>query len=133
MQIDQVETKDLATAYDSRPWIKHYPPDVAHSLTYPEQTVWGLLEEIAKQYGDKTAYIFQNYGMSFRQLQRSAARMSAATGVSVEEFSALNYATKLTGGTTSQLSKALVTLSKAVAICAFFSSNSSFGAETFVR
>jgi len=78
MQTETATTRDSAAPYDARPWLEHYPPDVPASIPYPHQSIWEALEDIASRYGDRTAFVFQNYGMSYRQLLRSSARMSAA-------------------------------------------------------
>jgi long-chain acyl-CoA synthetase len=69
---------DNASAYDAKPWLAHYPSDVPESLEYPEQTIWDLLEETVAVYGNRGAFVFQNYGMTFGQLKTYAERMSGA-------------------------------------------------------
>ena len=78
MQTESPTSAQFAEVYDSRPWLRQYPPDVPASIDYPRQSIWQSLEETVRTYGDNTAFVFQNYGMSYRQLLRSAARMSAA-------------------------------------------------------
>src|SRR5436309_13301940 len=73
-----------AEAYDSRPWLERYPRDVPRSIDYSEQSIWELLEEIVAQHGDRPAFVFQDYVMSFSRLLAHADRFSAAlarTGV----------------------------------------------------
>ncbi len=69
-------------AYDSKPWLGQYPPEVPPTLTYPDQTIWGLLEETAGKYGNSPAFVFQDRTISFRQLKRHAERLSAALSAS---------------------------------------------------
>jgi len=76
-----VQTDSLAdpvAAYDARPWLKQYPPDVLPSLDYPAQTIWELLEVTTRGYGQRAAFIFQNHAMSFERLRRDSARMAGA-------------------------------------------------------
>jgi long-chain acyl-CoA synthetase len=65
-------------AYDARPWLGQYPPDVDRSLEFPEQTIWELLDETAARFPDRQAFIFQHRALTFRQIRREAERMAAA-------------------------------------------------------
>lgn len=73
-----------AAAYDARPWLQQYPPDVPPSLEYPHQTVWQLLEETVKLYPDEAAFVFRNQVISYRRLSRWSQNLAgslAARGV----------------------------------------------------
>lgn len=65
-------------AYDAKPWLAEYPPDVPSSLSYPERSIWDLLEETVSRYAERTAFVFQNRDMSYRQLRRHSEHMAAA-------------------------------------------------------
>jgi long-chain acyl-CoA synthetase len=67
-----------AAAYDARPWLAQYPADVPGSLNYPDISIWQLLEQTLDGYGDHGAFVFQNNGMTFRQLRDQAAAMAGA-------------------------------------------------------
>jgi len=66
------------TPYDRRPWLSQYPPDVAPSLELPSESIWDVLENTVKRFGDRSALVFQNFGMTYRELRDHAARMSSA-------------------------------------------------------
>ncbi len=66
------------TPYGRRPWLSQYPPDVAPSLELPSESIWDVLENTVNGYGDRSALVFQNFGMTYRELRDHAARMSSA-------------------------------------------------------
>ncbi|HEX6508118.1 MAG TPA: long-chain fatty acid--CoA ligase [Chloroflexota bacterium] len=82
MKVEGKAPGSEASIYDERPWIQHYAPGVAPSLDYPRQSIWGLLEDSVQRYGDSSAFVFQNFGMSFKQLHSHAYKMSAALAAS---------------------------------------------------
>ncbi|GAV24603.1 long-chain-fatty-acid--CoA ligase [Carboxydothermus islandicus] len=49
------------------PWVKHYPPHVPLSLTYPETPLYELLKQTAQKV-NKTALIFFNKKLSYSEL-----------------------------------------------------------------
>jgi long-chain acyl-CoA synthetase len=51
---------------------------VAAHLLYPDGTIWELLETTVELYGDRNAFVFQNYAMTYRQLHAHAVAMSGA-------------------------------------------------------
>jgi long-chain acyl-CoA synthetase len=69
------------TPYDSRPWLKEYPRDVPPALDIPRQSVWDVLEDTVKRHGDRSALVFQNFAMTYKQLRNHSARMSSALRV----------------------------------------------------
>ena len=78
MQTETRVSEGNAAAYDSRPWLRQYPPDVPRSVAPVERTIGDVLDETVARYGDSTAFLFQNYAMSYRQLQHWAGLMSAS-------------------------------------------------------
>jgi long-chain acyl-CoA synthetase len=78
VQTDTAARSGHEAAYDARPWLDHYAEGVPHSVKYPRQTVWQLLEETVATYGGRTAFVFQGSGMTFSQLKAQAERLSAA-------------------------------------------------------
>lgn len=84
MQTERSASVANAAAYDARPWLRHYPADVPHSINYPRQSVWQLLQEVAARYGSRPAFVFQNQSMSFGRLLQLSERMSGAlSGIGV--------------------------------------------------
>ena len=59
-----------------RPWLAHYPPQVPATLEYPAIPLTALLEQTASRYGDRTAIIFFNRRMSYRDLYERARRLA---------------------------------------------------------
>lgn len=49
------------------PWVKHYPPHVPLSLTYPETPLYELLKQTAQKVNN-TALIFFNKKLSYSEL-----------------------------------------------------------------
>lgn len=64
------------SSYDAQPWLLHYPRDVQHRLTYPDQSVWDLLEEVAAAHGDRPAYVFQGDSLTFEQVRAQSEQFS---------------------------------------------------------
>lgn len=64
-----------STAY---PWLDHYPPDVPPSIDVPDQSIWDALERVAASHPHQTAFLFQNYAMTFAQLRDHASLMASA-------------------------------------------------------
>jgi len=67
-----------AAAYDSRPWMDHYPAGVPRTLPREDRTIWSLLEEVAGTHGNDIAFLFQGRGIAYRRLHRWSGRMAAA-------------------------------------------------------
>lgn len=78
MQTEISASTGAETPYDRRPWLSQYSPDVPASLELPPQSIWEALEDTVKRHGDSSALVFQNFGMTYRQLRDHAARMSSA-------------------------------------------------------
>src|SRR5947209_9469557 len=78
VQTESSASSPASAAYDERPWLKHYPSDVPHSIEFPRQTVWEVLREVAAKHGGREAYIFQNDAMTFAQLLAHSEAMSQA-------------------------------------------------------
>lgn len=78
MRTESDAPQERAAAYDARPWVAQYASNVKASLDYPDQTIWELLEETAARHGDRAAFTFQGYTLTFGQLRRRAAAMAGA-------------------------------------------------------
>jgi long-chain acyl-CoA synthetase len=68
----------LAQTYADRPWFKAYPVEVPHTLTYPGEPLYALLERAADQYGSRDATIFFGGRMTYSEVRDRARRLAAA-------------------------------------------------------
>lgn len=64
--------------YQEKPWLKFYEPHVPKSIEYPKLTIPAALEESARLYPDRTALIFKDNKISFREYNESVNRIAAA-------------------------------------------------------
>lgn len=78
MQHEGVTAEGQAAAYDAQPWLDQYPPDVPRSIPPAAESIWDALEATTRQYGSNTAFLFQNYPLSFRRLRDLSAGMAGA-------------------------------------------------------
>ncbi len=60
-----------------RPWFKHWPSGVPHHIDYPERPLTYLLEESAKKYPSKTAFICGDDSISFSELREKSSAFAA--------------------------------------------------------
>ncbi|MGC8984019.1 MAG: long-chain-fatty-acid--CoA ligase [Thermosulfidibacteraceae bacterium] len=72
-----MEGKVMESVYLKRPWLKHYPPEVPHTLEYPDKPLFWLLDEAHKKYADKTAMVFYDKKWSYRDLHAMHLRLAA--------------------------------------------------------
>ncbi|HEX8917131.1 MAG TPA: AMP-binding protein, partial [Chloroflexota bacterium] len=73
-------------AYDAKPWLQHYPPDVPATLPPVSESLWDVFEDVVARHGDRPALVFQGYEMTYRTLHGHARRMSdALTRAGVEK------------------------------------------------
>lgn len=63
---------------DPRIWHGHYDPGVPHALPFEPLTIPQLLARAAERWPDRTAVIFLNGRLTFRQLQEAADRLATA-------------------------------------------------------
>ncbi len=78
MQAEIPVSSGAETPYERRPWLGQYSPDVPAALELPPQSIWDALEDTVTRHGDSGALVFQNFGMTYRELRDHAARMSSA-------------------------------------------------------
>lgn len=64
---------------ESRPWHRHYDPGVPPELEFEDVDLVGLLERSAERYPDRTALVFLQRRMSYRELKDKVDRL--ATGL----------------------------------------------------
>lgn len=62
---------------EPRPWLKHYPACVPHSLNYPQEPAWWLLENAAENWPDRTACIYYEQSLTFTEVLSRARRLAA--------------------------------------------------------
>jgi long-chain acyl-CoA synthetase len=76
----QTETRVTSgdAAYDAKPWLRHYPPDVPGTLPPVTSSLWEVFEDTVARHGHRPALIFQGYEMAYRDLHAHACRMSDA-------------------------------------------------------
>ncbi len=65
------------TASDSRPWLKHYDPEVPPHLDYPRVPIYRLLDEAATRYPDRPCANFLGRRFTYRQIKDSSDRLAA--------------------------------------------------------
>src|SRR5205085_4851950 len=62
----------------SRPWHKHYPAGVPPDLQIEDVTLPEQLARSAQRFPDRTAIIFQNCRLSYRELNHEVDRLGSA-------------------------------------------------------
>ncbi|UMZ74552.1 long-chain-fatty-acid--CoA ligase [Natranaerofaba carboxydovora] len=55
---------------DLKQWFKSYPDDIPKSLDYPDIPLYEILEQTTKKYPDKTATIFYNAKLNYKELYK---------------------------------------------------------------
>lgn len=63
---------------DDRPWFKYYPKDVPHHLDYPEVPLYQFLDDSAKKYPEKTALVFYDKEITYKELKELTDRFAHA-------------------------------------------------------
>jgi long-chain acyl-CoA synthetase len=61
-----------------KPWLKHYEPQVSHTLEYPQRPLHSNLEQSAHKHPEATATIFLDAKLSYAELNKLADRFAAA-------------------------------------------------------
>ena len=69
---------DARERYESKPWLRFYPPGVPENLEIERISIPQALDRAVERYGDKPALIFYGKRMSFRVLREQADRFAAA-------------------------------------------------------
>ncbi|MHC0037424.1 long-chain-fatty-acid--CoA ligase [Pseudoneobacillus sp. C159] len=60
-----------------KPWLKTYPDEIPHTLSYPSQPLQQYLINAAKEYPDKTAIHFMGKEMTFYELHEKATNLAS--------------------------------------------------------
>jgi long-chain acyl-CoA synthetase len=61
-----------------KPWLKFYEPHVPEKLDYPQTPLPALLEETARKFADRTAMIFKDNKITYREYNEAIDRFAAA-------------------------------------------------------
>jgi len=61
-----------------KPWFKFYPEGIPKSIPYPEVPLPQLLRDTAKKHPDHVALIFEDYKITYRELDELVDRFAAA-------------------------------------------------------
>lgn len=69
---------DAQEAYLAKPWLKHYPPDVPHTVEVPQVSVPDLFDRMAEKHAGKTALLFYGRGIKYAELRELSDRFAAA-------------------------------------------------------
>jgi long-chain acyl-CoA synthetase len=59
------------------PWLAHYDPNVPATIDYRDEPVTALLDRAVERTPDRTAVAFQNWHVSYANLQKRAGRFAA--------------------------------------------------------
>lgn len=73
---------------DERPWLRHYPEEVAPSFDYPKHNVAHLLEKAAAEFPERAAIEFMGKTLTYRELLASVYQFAGglrSLGVSAGE------------------------------------------------
>jgi long-chain acyl-CoA synthetase len=68
----------LAMTVTDKPWLKHYPPDVPHTLQYPNMGLHEVLHATAKDAPEKVAVIYAEKQLTYKKLDTLAGQFAAA-------------------------------------------------------
>jgi long-chain acyl-CoA synthetase len=60
-----------------KPWLKHYPEEIPHTLSYSSQPVQQYLVNAAKEFPDKNAIHFMGKESSFKDIYEKATKVAA--------------------------------------------------------
>jgi long-chain acyl-CoA synthetase len=69
---------DAKEAYLSKPWLKHYPADVPHTVEIPDVSVPDVFDRMAAKHAGKTALVFYGRGIKYAELRELSDRFAAA-------------------------------------------------------
>lgn len=61
---------------ENKPWLKHYPPQIPHTLTFEETSLQQLLKNTAEKYPNKIAIHFNGKELSYKELYESALKFA---------------------------------------------------------
>ena len=61
-----------------KPWLKFYESHVPESIDYPRTTLSAALQDMAQKYPDRSAMIFRNNSVSYREFNQAVDRFGAS-------------------------------------------------------
>ena len=64
--------------YAEKPWLKHYDEGVPPHIDYPKMNLYEILDNSAKEFGNKTAIWFQKRKISYKELKDISDRLATA-------------------------------------------------------
>lgn len=71
---------------ENRPWLKHYPEEIPHTLSISNEPVQSYLTNAAKEFPHKIAIHFMGFEMSYKQLYEDARKFAAyLQGLGIEK------------------------------------------------
>ena len=59
-----------------KPWLAHYPPEVPHTLTYPNMPVQEYLTKAYRKFPKKIAIHFMGRELSYEELYQSSMKFA---------------------------------------------------------
>ncbi|MDM7274997.1 MAG: long-chain fatty acid--CoA ligase [Thermoprotei archaeon] len=68
--------EDVWGFYSSRPWVKNYDPGVPPDVEIPDIPLYKLLEDTARGYPDRAAFLFLGRTVTYREFYESALRFA---------------------------------------------------------
>lgn len=61
---------------ENKPWLKHYPPQIPHTLDYEGKSLQQVLKDTAEKYPNKIAIHFNGKEISYQELYESALKLA---------------------------------------------------------
>lgn len=74
---DHDATNEPKNVFDDKPWLKFYESHVPENLDYPKTTLPEILAGKARVYPDKTAIIFKDRRIDYREFDETVDRLTA--------------------------------------------------------
>ncbi len=68
----------MSHIYDQKPWLRHYDAGVPETVEIPDVPVHYFLEEAGRNFGERTAVIFQGRSFTYQQINQMADNVAAA-------------------------------------------------------
>jgi len=76
--VSTLELRSIKPGEAPAPWLDHYPDWVDSHLDIPQQPVWWLLEETARNFPDRIACHYYDQTLTYAELLRASRRTAAA-------------------------------------------------------
>jgi len=68
----------MKSAYEERPWLKHYPTGMRHDVEVPPTSVGDVLDKAVEKWDKKTAMYYYGNQISYRELGEKVNRLANA-------------------------------------------------------